>query len=372
MNIDEFNVKYASLKDIDPVFVDVLCTHPQHKNENKSIKKVAAKRNILKREGKEFICRACDMHYNNPVSKAGQGRRQSDELIIVYCPHPEHAGKNGREMKKSCFYGKLEEPYQQICGSCAQKGKIITEEQKQAITKALKGTKRDETFKKKISNYMKNNKEGIERGKKNLIPGYSAGWNKGQPLDQETKDKISAANTGKKRTIEHKYNVSIGRKKMLEEQGGFTDEHRENISKATIKQYANGFDPALHHKSGYHFSSKVPNGQIFYRSSYEKKAYEILDKDETVVSYKAESLPIEYYNPVKKIFCNYLVDIEIDYVNGNKKFIEVKPEKWLKDDVVQAKNAAARHQLKDKFEIWTEIKLFPEGEKQIRDFAITL
>lgn len=380
MKIEDFNQMYNGLRDIDKVSVDDLCNHPNHVKEGKWIKKVAAKRNILKHGGTEFICRECDMRHNNPVFKSGQGSRQTSESITVYCPHSEHQGDPTRQMQKACYYGSMEEPYLQICGSCAQKGRVMSEEQKDKIRESLKGRKLSPEHIAKILAYRENNPEWVAKANQNLIPGMGGGWNVGQQTPDQVKQKISESNTGKKRTPEQKLNVSVGRKKMLKETGGFTREHRENISKATVRQYQNGFEPKMFHLTGYHESTKVPDGRIYYASSYEKKAFLILDEDPEVVSYGKEKVVVQYFHPVKQIESNYLIDLEVFYKDGSKKIIEVKPRMWMnpestRDDVkvVITKIKAAEEFCKKNsipFEVWDENVLFGESpEKMISLFV---
>jgi hypothetical protein len=358
MDIKQFNIKYSGFKDADKININ--CDHPQHnpKEEIITIGKQPAKRNILKNNGKEFICRKCCMVHKNPMNST-QENRQTDEIIDVVCPCPDHKGDPVRQMKKKNYYGSLEKPYLQSCGSCVQLNKIISEEQKEKIRLSLTGIKRSDEFKKKISNYMKNNQEGILRASSNLVPGSGGGWNKGINTPDEVKQKMSQSHLGKEFTDEHCENISIGRKKMLEESGGFTREHREKISKATIKQYQNGFEPKLHHVNGWHFSPKA--GKIFFRSSYEKKAYIKLDENEKVKTYKTEFVSTEYYNPEKQINSSYLIDLLIEYTDGSKKLVEVKPEKWLDDDLISLKIEAGKHKAEElgiSFEVWTEMDLF--------------
>lgn len=370
MNIEEFKFKYITFKDIEKI--EINCDHPQHepKDEIIIIGKQPAKRNILKNDGESFICRKCYMHHNNPVNKVGENR-QTEEIVNVYCPHPKHDGDHCRQMKKRNYYGSLQEPYLQLCKSCIQLGKEISEEQKEKIRMSLTGIKRSEEFKEKLSNYMKNNPEGIARATKNIIENHCINGMLGKVHSEETKQKMSESHMGKEFSEEHCQNISEGRKKMLEETGGFTREHKENISKATVAQYKKGFDPKLHHLSGWHESSKA--GRVFYRSSYEKKAYLKLDEDDFVKTYFVEKIEVEYFNPIKEITSSYIIDILIEYEDESKKLVEVKPEKWLSDEVVICKINAAKIKAKElgiSFEVWTEINLFGHvyNEKNMRSF----
>jgi len=360
MNIEEFKTKYAAFKDADKI--QIRCDHPEHEpaGEIITIGKQPAKRNILKSGGKEFVCRQCFMKHNNPANRIGESR-QDNSIIEVFCPHPEHDGEPSRQMKKSCYYGSMETPYLQLCGSCVQKGKEIPDEQREKIRMALKGITRSDEFKQKLSEYMKSNPEGIERAKKILGENHCNTGMLGKHHSEESKKKLSDSMSGRTYTDEHCKNISEGRKKMLEETGGFTREHRERISKATIVQYQNGFEPKLHHINGTHKSDKIPSGQAFFRSSYEKKAFIKLDDDKTVLTYEPEKVTTEYFNPIKKITSSYLIDILVHYTDGTSGLIEVKPESWLKDEVIQVKIQAGRDKAQElgmPFQVWTEMDLF--------------
>jgi hypothetical protein len=358
MNIHEFNQKYASFKDADKI--QITCDCPNHKiiGEIISIGKQPAKRNIMKNNGEQFICRDCSMRYNNPMNKIGSGR-QSNEIIKVYCSHPKHEGDRYREIKMSAYFGKLEEPYTQNCKSCVQRDKEISQEQREKIRAKLTGIERSDEFKKKISDYMQNNPEHRRKATEILLANHCSTGMLGKHHSEETKQKMSEAISGRTYSEEHRSNISSGRKRMLEEQGGFSQEHREKISKATIQQYKEGFDPNTHHLKGKHQSPKA--GNIHFRSSYEKKAYLKLDEDENVKTYLIEEVSVDYIHPNKKITSQYLIDILVEYCDGTKKLIEIKPEKMLEDSVVQAKIESAKtksSELGYEFEVWTEMDLF--------------
>lgn len=371
MNLVEFNNQYGNLKDVDKIEVDPLCDHPQHQKINKSISRGAAKRNILKHGGKEFICRECDMRHNNPMNKVGQGRRQTNTEITVSCP----VCHKTRNMKQSCYYGVMQSPYIQKCGTCAQLGKTISEDQKKAISEKLTGRQLSEGHVEKIRNYMKNNPEGIDRAKKNIAPyyGQTAGWNKGLEMPEEVKAKISESNTGKERTEEQCQHIAEGRKAMLAAQGGLLPETKEKLSRATLEQFKRGFEPTMHHRHGKYFSKKI-NKELFYKSSYELKAFMTLDNDPLIVSYEYEPLAIEYIKPGNDYKSNYLIDFRITYSSGKINLMEVKPKKRTYGDVERAKSQAAIAYCKENgydFELWTEEKLF-SSEKEMRAFVEAL
>jgi hypothetical protein len=356
MDIEQFKEKYAAFK--DAAKIEITCNHPEHIGGPITIGKQPARRNILKNNGECFICRECYMHHNNPMNNKGE-KRQTDEIIFVICPHPLHNGDISRDMKKTSYYGSMQQPYLQVCGSCAQYGKTISDEQREAISKTLTGRKLSAEHVEKILAWRKEHPEWAEKTKQNLVPGAGGGWNEGINMPEETKQKISEAHLGKIFTDEHCENISEGRKKMLVETGGFTREHRENISKATIEQYKKGFEPKLHHVTGWHESPKA--GRVFFRSSYEKKAFLKLDSDETIKTYFCEKIETKFFNPVKKITSSYLIDLFVEYNDGSKKLVEIKPESWLEDEVVKAKILAGElfaSSMNVPFEVWTEMHLF--------------
>lgn len=372
MNLQQFDNKFGNLKDKDIINID--CDFSEHIGDrNRTMPRVSARRNILKNNSSEFICRDCSMHHKNPMHNRGAVKRQTDEEVTVLCPDERHKGDKTRKMKMSGYFGSLQEPYIQICKSCAQLDKIISEEQKKKISKALTGIERSNEFKQKLSNYMKSNLEGIARFTKNLLENRCTTGMLGKHHSEETKKKMSEIMSGRQYTEEHKENISVGRKKMLDAQGGLLKETREKLSKATIQQYINGFDPKTNHARGDHFSPKCEK-LLRYKSSYEKKAFMKLDADDDVIKYEYESTMISYVNPVKGITGSYLVDLLVHYKDGTIKLIEVKPNAWLKNPVVIAKIESAyeyanKHGMT--FEVWEEMALFGHvyNEKNMRSFC---
>ncbi len=354
MNIQDFETTFAGLKQSDKITIK--CDHPDCLIPEKIIGREAAKRNILKNGGEKFICGNCDKRFNNPMNKIGQGKKALGEIDVV-CPNCNKF----RKINSSCYFGILSEPYVQICGSCAQIGKKITEEQKQKISQTLTGRNLTEDHKKNISKYMKYNLNGIEQGKRNLIPGSGGGWNKGSKTPKEVCEKQSLAMLGRTYSDEHKANISAGRKKHLDEVGGFSLEHRQRIREATLKQYERGFNPNAHHRNGYHISPKCE--KAFYRSSYEKKAFMILDEMENVKNYEVEKIRIPYWNPLEKTQAIFIVDVIVELNDGSKMVIEIKPMIWINSLVNTSKIDALKLWSEKEnmtYEIWNEFKLFGE------------
>lgn len=363
MNIEEFNEKFANNKQSDKI--EIKCDHEECLNPVKSIGMGAAKRNILKNGGKKFICGNCDKRFNNPMNKTRQGRNNLG-IIDVICPNCNKI----RQMNGNCYFGELTVPYKQICKSCAQIGKIISSEQRKKISQTLSGRKLTDEHKENISQYMLNNPEGIARTKILLENQCTTGM-LGKTTSEETKQKQSLAMKGRKYSDKHKINISKGRKKMLEETGGFSEEHRENLRKAAEEQYKNGFNPNTHHHSGWHKSNKA--GIVFHRSSYEKKAFIKLDNMENVEKYEVETVRIPYFNPITQNESIFIVDILIQFKNGSKMLVEIKPQCWLDNLKNNAKIKALNEwceKEKISYEIWDEYFLFGKEntDKKIRLF----
>jgi len=109
------------------------------------------------------------------------------------------------------------------------------------------------------------------------------------------------------------------------------------------------------YKTGIHQSSKMGKG-IKYRSGYELKAYEYLDKDDSVSMYFAEPFKIPY-NYSKRTIKNYIPDLLIVYLDGKIKLVEIKPQYKTGTKTNKAKFASAEQYCAKNnliFEVWTE------------------
>ncbi len=109
---------------------------------------------------------------------------------------------------------------------------------------------------------------------------------------------------------------------------------------------------------GYFYSEKN-KCEIPYRSSYELKAFEILEEDNNVSKYEYEFLKIRYRGADKKVHTYYP-----DIITDDNRIIEIKADwvfnKDLKDDTVFRKIRAAKRWASKNgytFEVWTEKEL---------------
>lgn len=119
-------------------------------------------------------------------------------------------------------------------------------------------------------------------------------------------------------------------------------------------------------KSGYHESSKA--GIVLYRSSYEQKAYELLDLDSTVIKYLVEPFSIFYGNNQW-----YKPDLLVEYCDGRKILIEIKASWNVNSPNTVLKTSAAIEFVSkssdiSEYIIWTENELWPVESKQLKEY----
>jgi len=88
--------------------------------------------------------------------------------------------------------------------------------------------------------------------------------------------------------------------------------------------------------SGHYFSKKNQKN-LYYRSSWELRSYNILESSELVSRFDSEPFSIPYINPLDNKIHQYIPDIKVYFIDGTQMIVEVKPECFLSDDVVVAK-----------------------------------
>ncbi len=145
------------------------------------------------------------------------------------------------------------------------------------------------------------------------------------------------------------------RKSRMHKGKTISEQHRQAVSKAmsarsSEKEFSYG-------KNGHYVSVKA--GNIFYRSSYERIAYEMLDADTTVIRYQPEPFVIAYPNSEGKIR-RYRPDILVEKRTGKTVLIEVKPRWKMGDRNTRLKLEAGERYAKNNgwtFEVWTEKEL---------------
>jgi hypothetical protein len=179
-------------------------------------------------------------------------------------------------------------------------------------------------------------------------------WTKGKTV--ETDERI--AKLGRKISLVLKEKFKNGEMSNFGENNPMFGKHhsnesREQISKVRTERMVNG-DYASWFNKGKVYSTKM-NREISYRSSWEKITLEHLDKDDNILSFYYEPFSIEYlFEGVKK---NYIPDVLIEYVNGIKKLVEIKPSCFIDYDINQTKFEAMQQYCQQNnliFEVWTE------------------
>jgi len=70
--------------------------------------------------------------------------------------------------------------------------------------------------------------------------------------------------------------------------------------------------------------------KIVYRSNWERKFMLYCDRNDSIIYWASEELPIPYFNPVTKKVHRYFPDFIIKTDKGKKFMIEIKPAKYLK------------------------------------------
>lgn len=110
-----------------------------------------------------------------------------------------------------------------------------------------------------------------------------------------------------------------------------------------------------------------------YRSSYELKCFQQLERDNDVDSYLSEGMSMPYKDS-KGVSRTYVPDLLVLYSNGSMCVFEIKPQEMVKDADVQLKAEACRKYLKETFtdtkvgyKFLTENELFT-GNKDYLDF----
>lgn len=111
-------------------------------------------------------------------------------------------------------------------------------------------------------------------------------------------------------------------------------------------------------KKGFFHSNKL-NKDIWHDSSYERKALELFEQDDNIVDFRRNNQKFVYI--FEGIQRNTLPDFCCTYKNGNRKIIEIKPQRILnRVEIERVKVFFVSNYCKDHnidFEVWTEINL---------------
>lgn len=116
-----------------------------------------------------------------------------------------------------------------------------------------------------------------------------------------------------------------------------TPDQLDRYSKASIDRVKNSkYTKHRKYIRGVHFSLKAGK-QILFKSSYEKRMMNCLEKDTDVLTYEYESITINYGNK------RYLPDFLVTFTNGNQHLIETKGTQFLHETTTLQKTEAAIH-----------------------------
>lgn len=116
------------------------------------------------------------------------------------------------------------------------------------------------------------------------------------------------------------------------------------------------------HQPGFnsgHFTSAKSGRTMYYRSSYELRAMEILEADPDVRAFKAEPFSI-IYTGLDGLQHRYHPDILVEMVDGSQRLIEVKPSSLVNEATNVIKKHAGQRFCADNgltLEVWTETTL---------------
>lgn len=153
---------------------------------------------------------------------------------------------------------------------------------------------------------------------------------------------IKQSNTVKElfKNQEYKEKWEIGRKIMLGRK-----EYHENLSNSLIKSWESPSEEMLKTLGSRGIKSKVyspyENKDISLDSTWEEKFFNICIKDINIKSVIRSPFTIKYINPIDNKYHNYIPDFLIEYNNGAKELIEIKPKYLLNDPIVKSKEYSA-------------------------------
>ena len=223
---------------------------------------------------------------------------------------------------------------------------------------------KDRAIREKISvsklEWHKNNPNAV-RGKNNPMYGSARFGDKnpryGVSLSKKTRRKIakSVLERHKEGCFVNCYSDSANEKRSRAMTGrSISMARREKLSLNKAKSFVEG---RIKFKTGRFYSEKNKK-KIFYRSSYELKAYQILEQLSSVVAYLIEPFYIRYrFGNLLKC---YIPDILVTHKNGSKELIEVMSAWESGRRLRKAKLAAGMNYCKANgldFSVWTEREL---------------
>lgn len=258
------------------------------------------------------------------------------------------------------------EPYKTTCDSCGDSIKI---DKQTYDIKSKKGHYKPE------GEYWCYDcvKENIHK-----IPAVKEGSIKGalRNKDKDIKEKMSKS---LKKHWEASHDERIQRWHEYMETPEY-DEYRESRRQFNLKKYS---DPVelekltkqgkSGYKSGYFTSHRQNKKEIYYASSYEQKALNILETSSQVTAFDRYKGKVPYIKPSTGLEHNYLPDFIVEMTDGTKKVIEVKAKWQLSEVETKSKLEQAEKYFNEKkiqFEVWDEDVLEELNDDWHNEFEI--
>lgn len=194
------------------------------------------------------------------------------------------------------------------------------------------------------------------------IPAVKEGSIKGalRSKDKDVKEKISKS---LKKHWEENYDERIQRWHEYMETPEY-DEYRESRRQFNLKKYSDPIElekltkqGKSGYKSGYFTSHRQNKKEIYYASSYEQKALNILETSSQVANFDRYKGRVPYIKPSTGLEHNYIPDFMVEMTDGSTKVVEVKAKWQLSEIDTRAKLEQAEKYFNEqgvKFEVWDE------------------
>jgi hypothetical protein len=284
----------------------------------------------------------------------------------TYCGHSCHTSEMVRDSKFgwSVVWDKHPDMMAENLDKIVHDPEFLKEQSERATKRNLDP---DDPFGKECYNFSPEarDKISVATTRRNLDPNSGIGW---RNLNKTPEFKEMLSRTASEKNADP--NSGFGFGNLFKEEWFQEDQDRYNndpeirkIRSETAKRLNvddnSDFGKQGYGIKGYHESKKVLGGSIFYASSWEFRAFKILDIDNEVASYeRGPTIPYLF----EDIDHMYLSDILVTYINGSKRIIEVKRDDHKFFEVNKAKYKAACLYSKEMkylpFKVWDSKYIF--------------